>query len=81
MVFGDSRVIIQALNGGRRGKNERTARLINRIRSKAKMFRKIKFFHILRELNVLADLAANKSIVVGLNELNVNSVVSTDIPP
>ena len=81
MVFGDSKLIIQALNGGRRGKNERTARLINRIRSKAKMFRKVKFYHILRELNVLVDLAANKSIVVGLKELIVNSVVSTDIPP
>ena len=81
MVFGDSRLIIHALNGGRRGKNERIARLINRIRSKAKMFRRLKFFHILRELNVMADLAANKSIVVGHNELIVNSVVSIDIPP
>ena len=81
MVFGDSRLIIQALNGGRRGKNDRKARLINRIRSKAKMFRKVNFFHVLRELNVLADLAANKSIVVGLNELIVNSVVSIYIPP
>ena len=81
MVFGDSRLIIQALNGGRRGKNERTTRFISRIRSKAKMFRKVKFFHILRELNVLVDLAANRSIAVGLNELIVNLVVSTDIPP
>ena len=81
MVFGDSRLIIQALNGGRRGKNERTTRLINRIRSKAKMFRKVNFFHILRELNDLADIAANKSIAVGLSQLMVNSVVSIEIPP
>ena len=81
MVFDDSKVIIQELNGGIRGKNERTTRLINRIRSKAKMFRKVNFFHILRGLNVLADLAANKAIVVDLNELIVNSVVSIDIPP
>ena len=81
MVFGDSRLIIQALNGGRRGKNERTKRMINRIRSMVKMFRKIEFFHVLRELNVLADIAANKSIVVGLNDLIVNSIVSTYIPP
>ena len=81
MVFGDSRLIIQALNGGRRGKNERNARLTKRIRSKVKTFRKVKFFHILMELNVLADLAANKSIIVGLNELIVNSVLSIDIPP
>ena len=81
MVFDDSRLIIHVLNGGRRGKNKRLARLINRIRSKAKMFKRLNFFHILRELNVMADLAANKSIAVGLNELIVNSVVSIDIPP
>ena len=44
------------------------------------MFRKVHFFHILRELNVLADLAANKYIVLGLNELIVNLVVSIEIP-
>ena len=81
MVFGDSKLIIQALNGGRRGKNERIERMTNRIRSVVKMFRKIEFFHVLREVNVLADIAANKSIVVGLNDLIVNSIVSTDIPP
>ena len=81
MVFGDSRLIIQALNGGRRGKNEQIERMINRIRSMVKMFRKIEFFHVLRELNVLVDIAANKSIDVGCNDLIVNSIVSTDIPP
>ena len=81
MVFGDSRVIIQALNGGRRGKNGIIARLINRIRSKVKAFKKIIFYHILRGLNVLADLAANSSIAAGLHDLNVNSDVSVDIPP
>ena len=81
MVFGDSRVIIQALNGSRRGKNGKTMRLINRIRSKVKTFNMIKFYHILRGLNVLADLAANKSIAAGLHDLIVNSNVSIDIPP
>ena len=81
LVFGDSRLLIQALIRGCKGKNERNVRLINRIRAKAKLFRSIKFYHILRELNVLADLAANKSMVVGINELIVNSTVSKDIPP
>ena len=81
MVFGNSRVIIQALNGGRRGKNGRIARLINIIRSKVKTFKKIKFYHILRGLNVLADLATNKSIAAGLHVLIANSNVSIDIPP
>ena len=81
MVIGDSRLIIQAMNGGKRGKNERTERLINRIRSMAKRFRKIEFFHVLRELNEKADSAANKFIVVGCYELDVNSKVSMEIPP
>ena len=81
MVFGDSRVIIQAMNGGRRCDTIRTARLIRRIRSKTKLPRKVYFFHIFRGLNVLADTAANKFIAGGLNDLIVNSVVSSDIPP
>ena len=81
MVFGDSRLVIQAMNGGRRGKNEGTARLINRIRSKARLFRKVTFYHILRELNVLADKATNKSILIGKNDLVVNSRISFEIPP
>ena len=80
MVFGDSRLIIQALNRGSKDKNERTVRMIKRI-PKAKMFRKVQFFHIFRELNTLAGRAAIKSIAVGLNELIVNSVVSFEIPP
>ena len=81
MVIGDSRLIIQALNGGRRGKNERTERMINRIRSMAKMFRKIEFFHVIREINVLVDITYNKSIAVGCYDLIINSIVSMDIPP
>ena len=81
IVFGDSRLIIQALNEGNRSKNDRIARMIKRIRTMVKLFRKINIFHILRNLNVLADVAANKSMVVGLHELVINTVVSIDIPP
>ena len=69
------------MNGGKRGKNEQIERIINRIRSMAKRFRKIEFFHVLRELNGLVDIVANKSIAVGCYDLIVNSIVSTDIPP
>ena len=47
----------------------------------AKRFRKIEFFHVLRELNVRVDSAANKFIDVGCYELKVNSTVSMEIPP
>ena len=81
MVFGDSRLVNQALNGSGRGKNECTARLINRIISKAILFRKVTFYHILRELNVRVDISANKSIAIGYNDLVVNSSVSFEVPP
>ena len=81
IVFGDSRLIIQALDEGNRSKNDHIARMIKRIRTMVKSFRKINIFHILRNLNVLADVAANKSMAVGLHELVINTVVSFDIPP
>ena len=81
LVFGDSRIIIQAMNGGRNTDNNRIAGLIRRIRSISKLFRNIRFYHILRDLNALADKAANKAIGVAPNELLVNSISQSDIPP
>ena len=81
VVIGDSRLIIQALSRGRRGKNERLEGLLKRIRYMAKIFRKIEFFHVLRELNMRADEAANKFIDIGCYELKVNLKISLEIPP
>ena len=81
MVFGDSRIIIQAMNGGRKSDSIRIDRLTRRIRSITKLFRKVCFYHILRDLNALADNATNKTIDADLNGLIVNSVVKSDIPP
>ena len=80
-VIGDSRLLIQAIRGGRRGKSERMERLLQRIRYMAKRFRKIEFFHVLRELNMRADRAANKFIDLGCFNLKVNSMISMEIPP
>ena len=49
MVLGDSRIIIQAMNGESYFRNLRLVRLSNRIKSISKSFRQIKFFHILPE--------------------------------
>ena len=81
VIIGDSRLIIQALIRGRRGKNERLEGLLKRIRYMAKSIRKIEFFHVLRELNMTADEAANKFIDLGCYELMVNSRISLEIPP
>ena len=81
MVFGDSRLIIQAMNGESYFRNLRLVRLINRIESISKSFSQINFFHILCELNALADSATNKSMTRGRNELYVNHLLSTNVPP
>ena len=51
IVFGDSRIIIQAMNGKKQGHNLRLTRLIERILSLSRTFRHLEFFYILRELN------------------------------
>ena len=81
VVIGDSRLIIQAVSEGRQSKNERMERLLKRIRYVIKRFKKIEFFHVLRELNMRADNAANKFIDIGCYELKVNSKLSLEIPP
>ena len=81
MVLGDSRIIIQAMNGESHCRNLRLVMLLNIIKSISMSFRQIDFFHILRELNAPVDNAANKSMTMGRNELYVNQLLSTDIPP
>ena len=81
VVIGDSRLIIQAMRGGGRGKHERMERLLNRIRDMVKRLRKIEFYHVLRELNVKADKAANNFIYIGCYELKVNTTTRLEIPP
>ena len=59
----------------------RMDRMIRRVKSLTKSFRKVEFFHILRELNDLADQAANKAMGLSKNELSVNLLPSSAIPP
>ena len=75
IVFGDSRLIIQALNGASQSRNMRLDRMIRRAKSLTKSFRKVEFFHILRELNDLVDKAANKAMGLSKNELSVNLTI------
>ena len=74
IVFGDSWFIIQVMNGVNHCRNLRLARLLKRIISISKSFRRLEFFHILRELNSKADQATNKAIVLSRNELLLISI-------
>ena len=66
MVVGDSRLIIQAMSGASQCRNLRLARMLKIISFVSKTFRRLDFFHILHELNDMADLGANKSMVLGI---------------
>ena len=81
IVFGDSQIIIHAMNEVNQSRNLRLDRLIKRIKSVSKTFRRLEFFHVLQELNDLADHAANKAIGLGKNELLVNLHQSLELPP
>ena len=81
IVIGDSRLIIQAMNGKSQGINLRLSRLIKRIQSISKTFRHLEFFHILHELNAKADQASNKAINLSDNELYANHQIFQVIPP
>ena len=59
----------------------RLDRMVRRIKSLTKNFQKLKFFHILRELNDLADQGANKAMGLSKNELLINLLLSSTIPP
>ena len=80
-VFGDSRLIIQVLNGASKSRNLRLSRLIKIIKVLSKSFQRLKFFHILCELNDVADQAANKSMGLSKNEMSVNIILSSAFPP
>jgi len=59
-IFGDSEVIIKLMVTNSTPRHLRLARLIQRIRSVAKLFQNLKYFHVLRDNNKEADLEANK---------------------
>ena len=59
----------------------RLDRMVRRVKSLTKTFRELEFFHILHELNDLVDQAANKSMVLSKNEILVNLILSSILPP
>ena len=81
IMFGDSRIIIQAINGENQGHRLRLVRMIEIMISLSKIFMHLEFSDILRKLNDKADLAANKAIALHQNELCVNLLPYNVIPP
>eukprot|EP00253_Pinus_taeda_P024317 PITA_24317 len=76
-VFGDSRLIIQALLFPKSSHQVHLATIIRKIRLLLPKFNKISFFHILRTLNSQADLEANLGSLCSRRSLVVNSIESS----
>ena len=80
-VFGDSRMLIQALIKKKRPVQVKLALLYHKIQMICKKFHSIRFYHILRGLNTLADKEANKGALLNRGTLNVDGTDSRcDIP-
>lgn len=76
-VFGDSRLIIQALLFPKTPHQVHLASIIKKIRLLLPKFNKIAFFHIIRTLNAQADLEANLGSLCSRRSLVVNSTESS----
>eukprot|EP00253_Pinus_taeda_P012315 PITA_12315 len=68
-VFGDSRLIIQAMLRPKNSHQIQLASIIKKIRLLLPKFTKISFFHILRNLNSLADNEANLGVLCSRRSL------------
>jgi len=76
-VFGDSRLIIQALLYPKTSHQVHLATIIKKIRLLLSKFNKISFFHILRNLNSQADMEDNLGSLCTRRSLVVNSIESS----
>eukprot|EP00253_Pinus_taeda_P015500 PITA_15500 len=75
-VFGDSRIIIQALKSKKNPSQLHLSTILRKIRLIFPKFHKISFYHIPRKLNSHADMEANQGILRSKSSLFVNQVNS-----
>ena len=81
IVIGDSRVVIRTLAENLMPTHMALRHLIHKLVAQASLFKKIDFYHMLRENNTYADLEANKGASLGPGELIVNDKGSFYPPP
>ena len=80
-IIGDSRVIIYALAENLMPNNIALRHLIQKIVAQTSSFKKINFYHVLRENNSNADHETNKGTSLSLGELILNNQGSFCTPP
>ena len=71
-VFGDSQIIIQVANSKRNPAQVHLSTILKKVKLMHSKFQKIRFFHILRNLNSMTDLEANNGTLLSKNSLSVN---------
>ena len=72
IVFGDSRIIIQALNQSSRISNLQLRQTLNPIQRTILTFKQVEIYRILRKLNSAADTAANDRVLLSKGGLLTN---------
>ena len=80
-VIGDSRVVIRALAENLMPTHMALRHLIHKLVAQASLFKKIDFYHMLRENNSYADLEANKGASLSPGELIFDDQGSFCPPP
>ena len=81
IVFSDSCLLIQAIIKKKCPTQLQLAQIFHKIRLLCNSFHSIRFFHVLRGLNSLADSAANEGTLLGRGNLHMDGVETRwDIP-
>ena len=79
-IYGDSEILINALNSSASLNNFALNAILQRIRRNLKEFAKIDAFHILRDLNNSADALANKACLLAPGFFSINGEPSSFHP-
>jgi hypothetical protein len=76
VVLGDSRLVINALISQELTKYYRISLILSHITKLTKNLRKISYYHILRENNIVTDRMENEATLLPLGTLKKNGVSS-----
>ena len=79
-IFGDSELLIKVLNSEDHFNNFALNKYLRRIHNILKEFERVASFHILRELNKIADALANKACLLSQGNLSINGESSKFYP-
>jgi ribonuclease HI len=80
-IFGDSKLVVEALKSKKTPKDITLARMYKRVLLLLSKFRKYKIYHILRILNRLADAKANRGMLLSKTQLTINGEISNHTIP